>query len=88
MSIQPSQPFDPFGDVIQVIAAIGESAKAVRSIMIAGGGRIAFNVAKALERKKNITIKIIENNQERCEFLARYLNNAIIFKGEASDLYF
>jgi trk system potassium uptake protein TrkA len=72
-------------NVSEVISAVGEKPRPARSVMIAGGGRIGFNVAKALDRKKNVTVKIIEKDKERCLFLDRNLNKAIIFQGEASD---
>lgn len=73
-------------NVTQVINAIGGKARPVRRIMIIGGGRIGFNVARELDRKSDITVKIIEPDKNRCNFLANHLKRAIVFQGSASDI--
>lgn len=56
-------------------------------ITIIGGGNVGLMLAKKLEAIKTKTkIKIIEKNQERCEFLSQNLNNALIIKGNGTDL--
>ena len=72
-------------NISDVISTVGEVYRPARTVMIAGGGKIGFNIAKSLERKKNITIKILEKDKERCTLLDRKLKKAIIFHGEASD---
>lgn len=54
-----------------------------KRIMIAGGGNIGLGLAKALERGHQV--KLIERDAERANRLARELNNATVFCGDASD---
>ncbi|RMD58358.1 MAG: Trk system potassium transporter TrkA, partial [Nitrospirae bacterium] len=72
-------------NISEVINALGGVAKPLKRVMIAGGGRIGFSVAKELEKKKHVTIKLIEKDVERCEFLTRNLDKTIVFQGEAPD---
>ena len=52
-------------------------------MMIVGGGKIGFSLAKALE--ENYKIKIIDPSNDRCELLSSQLNRTIVLKGEGSD---
>lgn len=56
----------------------------VRSIMIVGGGRIAYYIAKALQGTK-MRIKIIEMNRDRCKELSELLPKVVVINGDASD---
>lgn len=82
------------GDSISVIAPpdqlsslfknIGIQAHPVKSIMIAGGSKIAYYLAKSLTKSK-IDVKIIETNLQRCEDLTALLPKASIIHGDASN---
>ena len=52
-------------------------------IMIIGGGKIGFALAKTLE--EDYKIKIIDPDKDRCEVLSRELNRTIVLKGTGSD---
>jgi trk system potassium uptake protein len=52
--------------------------------MIAGGGRVGYNVALMLE-EKGINVKIIEKDIDRCKFLSKSLKNATILHGDGTD---
>ena len=52
-------------------------------IMIIGGGKIGFALAKTLE--EDYKIKIIDPDKNRCEVLSRELNRTIVLKGVGSD---
>ncbi|MDC1474940.1 Trk system potassium transporter TrkA [Gammaproteobacteria bacterium] len=52
-------------------------------IMIIGGGKIGFALAKKLEDEYKI--KIIDPDQDRCEMLSRELNRTIVLNGGGSD---
>ncbi|WP_373741246.1 Trk system potassium transporter TrkA [Neisseria sp.] len=54
-----------------------------RRIMIAGGGKIGYRLAKQLE--SGFDIKIIENNPNRAAWLAENLDNALVLQGTATD---
>jgi trk system potassium uptake protein len=62
----------------------GERVKPVRDVMIAGGGRVGYNVALMLE-EKDINVKIIEKDLDRCKFLSKSLRNATILHGDGTD---
>jgi trk system potassium uptake protein TrkA len=59
--------------------------KAVKSIVILGGGEIGFAVAQSLE-KKNFNVRIIEWNPRVCEYLSETLSEATIINGDGTDL--
>ena len=52
-------------------------------IMIVGGGKIGFALAKGLEEEYKI--KIIDPDKDRCELLSRQLNRTIVLNGAGSD---
>lgn len=66
-----------------VIGELRRLDKPYKRIVIAGGGNIGIRLAEALE--KRYQIKVIERNADRCEYLAEYLNKAIVLNGESSD---
>ncbi|HPN89765.1 MAG TPA: NAD-binding protein [Bacilli bacterium] len=59
-------------------------SKKIRNVMIAGGGRIAYYLAKRL-LEDGINVKIIENNWERCKELSVLLSGAQIIYGDGTD---
>jgi trk system potassium uptake protein TrkA len=61
-----------------------EKAQKINLIMILGGGDIAVELAQRLE-KKGITIKLIENDEERCEEIADKLEKTIVLRGNGTD---
>ncbi len=56
----------------------------VKSVMIVGGGTIAYYLAKLLLDSR-IDVKIIERDEARCNELAELLPDAMIIHGDASD---
>ena len=81
------------GDYISVIvppdkmkalfSSIGIESKMIRDVMIAGGGTLAYYLARMLLESK-IQVKIIENNRARCDELSELLPKAMIIYGDAS----
>ncbi len=67
-----------------VCNSIGGVAMPVRRIMIVGGGRIGFYVAKTME-ERNLSVKIIEKDAGRCKFLIKSLQKSVVLRGEGSD---
>ena len=63
---------------------IGLNTKQVKNTMIVGGGRAAYYLADLLLHA-GISVKIIENNRERCEELSILLPDAIIINGDGTD---
>lgn len=56
----------------------------VKRILIIGGGRIGFRLARHLE-ETSIHTKIIEKRADRCNELADQLSKAVILHGDGSD---
>ena len=52
-------------------------------IMIAGGGKVGFSLAKDLEKDYNV--KLIDSNPERCKKLSKELDKTIVLSGSATD---
>lgn len=59
----------------------------IRSVIIAGGGNIAFYLAQLLLREKR-EVKIIEANYDRCVELSELLPKATIIHGDATEQSF
>ena len=57
----------------------------VKYVTIIGGGNVGLKLAKSLESLK-LKLKIIEKDEERCQFLSQELNNALIINGDGTDL--
>ncbi len=82
------------GDVLSFVASrkairhffatIGFQTKRVKNTMIIGGGKVAYYLAKQL-LQMGISVKIIEQNQARCEELSLLLPKAIIINGDGTD---
>jgi trk system potassium uptake protein TrkA len=58
--------------------------KTVKNIFIMGGGEVGLTLARRLE-ERNLVIKLVEQNQDRCEFLSRELVKTIVLRGDATD---
>lgn len=56
----------------------------VRNVMIAGGGKISFYLARRL-LAQGMRVKIIEQSQERCRELCEHLPEADVICGDASS---
>lgn len=74
----------PLYETSAVLKKIGIEAKPIKSIMVAGGGTIAYYLAEKLSGGKQV-VKIIEKDFERCQFLSEHLPNTMILCGDASD---
>ena len=80
-------------DTVYIAAASGDIGtffkeisgdKQMRRVMIAGGGRVAYYLAKNLKRM-GVKVKIIESDEERCKVLSELLDKAEVICGDASD---
>ncbi len=56
----------------------------IHNVMIIGGGRVGRMTAKRLE--KDMNIKLIEKNKERCIQLTDYLEDTLIVNGDARSI--
>ncbi|RMG00694.1 MAG: Trk system potassium transporter TrkA [Nitrospirae bacterium] len=55
-----------------------------KNVMLIGGGRIGYHVARELE-SRGVSLKIVENNIERCKFLTKNLQDSLILHGNGAD---
>lgn len=74
----------PANNLTMLLQSIGIETHKVKRLMICGGGRVSFYIAKQLQ-KSGIGVQIIEQNPERCIQLASNLPNASIIEGDASS---
>lgn len=82
------------GDIIHVVGKpssvtkfckkIGLYVQKIKNVMIVGGGRIAYYLAKFLE-ETGMRVKIIEADHERCLTLSELLPETLIINGDGSD---
>ena len=56
----------------------------VKSIMLIGGGKMSYYVAKLLEETK-ISVKIIEQDFEKCQKLSEMLPQAVVINGDGTE---
>ena len=84
------------GDHIYVLAdknhikrtmnAFGHDDKPIRKLIIIGGGNIGFNLAKELEKyQSDISVCVVETNEERSKFIADQLSNTLVLNGDGLD---
>ncbi|NLM38385.1 MAG: Trk system potassium transporter TrkA, partial [Firmicutes bacterium] len=59
--------------------------KYIRKVMVLGGGRIAYYLGKRLG-EMGISVKIIEQDRERCDYLSEELSNVLIICGDGTDI--
>ncbi len=71
-------------DVLKFIRLVGVDVHAIKSVMIIGGGRISYYLARALA-ENGMRVKIIEHNPERCQILSEALPKASIVCADGTD---
>ena len=72
-------------DVLTVLLKnLGVITRRVRRVLICGGGRVSFYLAKLLE-KDNIRVSLIDKNRQRCVELAERLPQTAVICGDASS---
>ena len=64
--------------------SIHDKPSKVKNIMIVGGGKIAYYLARLLN-EMHIKVKIIENDSAVCEALSEELPNTLIIHGDGTD---
>ena len=70
--------------ITQFFRQIGRSAKPVKDVMILGGGRISYYLAKMVE-KMGIRVAMFEINPEKAKVLSETLPHADIIEGDGTD---
>ena len=70
----------------RAMSAFGLDEEPVNKIIIIGGGNIGFNLAKDIEESdSDISVTIVENNEERANYIADSLNETLVLKGDGLD---
>ena len=58
----------------------------LRRVIVVGGGKIGFQVARRLElRYRDLDIRLIDQDSEKCDKLARELERTIVLFGDGAD---
>ncbi|WP_295802948.1 Trk system potassium transporter TrkA [uncultured Microbulbifer sp.] len=70
-------------DIRAVMSELRRLEHGYKRITIAGGGNIGLRLAHKLENR--YSVKIIEQDHDRCIFLSEELTNCIVLHGSASD---
>lgn len=71
-------------EIIRLMKEIGIQRNPAKKIMILGGGKLAYYLAKKLSESSN-TVTIIEKNQQVCEKLSEALPKATIVNADGTD---
>lgn len=72
------------GEIARLIKELGLLRKQAKSVIILGGSRTAFYLAKRLSDTA-INVKIIEQNESHCNELSELLKNTVIIHGDGSN---
>jgi trk system potassium uptake protein TrkA len=66
---------------------VAESGKYtdIQKVMIAGGGKAGFYLAKMLD-EFGASVKIIDMDIKRCQYLSTHLDNVLVLHGDATDM--
>ena len=74
----------PTADLTVLLKNLGIITRRVRNVLICGGGRVSFYLAKLLE-DDNIAVKLLERNYDRCVELAEALPQVTVSYGDCSS---
>ena len=74
----------PTADLTTLLKNLGVITRRVRNVLICGGGRVSYYLAKLLEDDK-ISVKILEKEYDRCVALATALPKASVIHGDCSS---
>ena len=74
----------PTADLTVLLSNLGIVTRKVRRVLLCGGGRVSYYLAKLLE-KDNLLVSIIEKNPARCKELAALLPETAIIQADCSD---
>ncbi len=70
-------------DIRAVMSELRRKESSYKRIVIAGGGNIGYRLAKSIENR--YSVKLLERDETRCEWLSNHLKHAIVLRGDASD---
>ncbi len=59
-------------------------SQGIKKVMIMGGGKTGYYLSQLLS-EADISVKVVEKNRERCEYLAEHLPDVLVLHGDATD---
>lgn len=72
--------------MIRAMSAFGHDESEARRVVIVGGGNVGLFLARQLEEEHgNLSIKLIENNPDRAQYIASKLKKTLVIQGDALD---
>jgi len=72
--------------VSRALSAFGREDQEARRIVVFGGGNIGLFLAQQIEAEHpNVTVKVIEVNKERAEYVAKTLTRTVVLNGDVLD---
>ena len=74
----------PTSDLAELMKNLGIITRRVRKVLIAGGGRVSYYLAKLLQ-DDNISVQLLDKDYERCVELAQLLPQASVAQGDCSS---
>lgn len=74
----------PTADLATLLNNLGIITRRVRKVLICGGGRVSYYLAKLLERDK-IDAKLLDKDYDRCVELASLLPDTTVVHGDCSS---
>lgn len=74
----------PTDTLTELLKNLGIITRRVRKVLICGGGRVSYYLAKLLE-KENIGVQLIDRSHDRCIELATLLPNTSVVYGDCSS---
>jgi trk system potassium uptake protein TrkA len=77
-------------DMEKIEELIGTKRAVIENIVILGGGRVGYYLAKRLEETSNRikSVKIVEKDLMKCQEIANNLTNTLILHGDGTDTEF
>lgn len=74
----------PAQNLTTLLKNLGIITRRVRKVMLCGGGRVSFYLASMLE-KHGISVRLVEQNEQRCLELADLLPGTTVIHGDSTD---
>ena len=75
----------PRGVLVKFMKSLGIYKHSTKNIMIIGGGKMGYYLARQLSETGGYNVKIIEIDHDRCEHLCENLPNVDIIIGDGTD---